>query len=347
MISKTIEIKSGKNIIDISFDGLVLCLRISKPIIADFHDDRYLGTMGRYFVLNSDYERDKYIKNLNDVLINGTDEIILEKIIDFLNLFNSGIYCIYTRESNLDYYKINYDYYNEEDAFYHYNYTADFRNLMFTQPSTSISRERVDYYKGLIKSGCKPRVLIINHNNLEGISNHYINTDFILDGHHKLRAYSELGVPCNFVCIEKESMEDEICKKNLFNSYSYFLTEELKAEIIGNNPKMYIENSEESVKYNIEFDNYLRTFQKYISGDIIKFIYKSIFSCNIEEQKWGLWKLRIIEKRDFSTEKIILYDVIDKPLSLSYREIKSKEEFNCYILETFGNSLDDIEKNIT
>ena len=144
MISKTVEINSGKNIIDIAYDGFVLCLRISKTIIADFYDDS-LGTMGRYFVLNSDYDRDKYIKNLNDVLIDGTDEIILEKIIDFLNLFNSGTYCVYTGELNLDYYKIRYDYSNLEGAFYNYNYTVDFRNLMFTQPSTSILRERVDY----------------------------------------------------------------------------------------------------------------------------------------------------------------------------------------------------------
>jgi len=346
MISKTVEINSGKNIIDISFDGLVLCLRISKTIIADFYDDRYLGTMGRYFVLNSDYERDKYIKNLNNVLIDGTDEIILEKIIGFLNLFNSGIYCVYTRESNVDYYKIHYDYYNVEDTFYHYDYTVDFRNLMFTQPSKSISRERVDFYKELIKSGYKPRVLTVGHNNL-GFVNSHINTEFILDGHHKLLAYSELGVPCNFVHIEKESEEDKIYKKNLFNSYSYFLTEELKAEIIGNNPKMYIENSEESVKYNIEFDNYLRTFQKYISGDVYKLIFKSINSLNNEEKKWGLSKLRIIEKKDFSKEKLILWNIINEHLSLSYREIKSKEEFNYFVLETFGRSLDDIEKNIT
>ena len=346
MISKTVEINSGKNIIDIAYDGFVLCLRISKTIIADFYDDS-LGTMGRYFVLNSDYDRDKYIKNLNDVLIDGTDEIILEKIIDFLNLFNSGTYCVYTSELNLDYYKIRYDYSNLEGAFYNYNYTVDFRNLMFTQPSTSISRERVDYYKGLIKSGYKPRVLIIGHNNLEGISGDYINTEFILDGHHKLLAYSELRVPCNYVRIEKESMEDEIYKKNLFNSYSYFLNEELKAEIIGNNPKMHIENSEGSVKYNIEFDNYLRTFQKYISADVYKLIFKSINSINNEEKKWGLSKLRIIEKKDFSKEKLILWNVINEHLSLSYREIKSKEEFNYFVLETFGRSLDDIEKNIT
>lgn len=347
MISKTFEINSGKNIIDISFDGLVLCLKISKTIIADFYDDEGSGTMGRYFVLNSDYERDKYTKNINDVLIYGTDEIILEKIIDFLNLFNSGIYCVYTRELNLDYYKIHYDYYNVTDTFYHNSYSMDYYNIMFTQPYKNISKERVDYYKDLIKSGYKPRVLIINHNNLGGFANDYIQTEFILDGHHKLLAYYELGIPCNFVCIVKESMEDEIYKKNLFNSYSYFLTEDLKAQIIRNNPKMYIENSEESIKYNIEFDKYLRTFQNYISEDIIRFIYKSIFSSDIEEQKWGLSKLRIIEKRDFSAEKTILFEIIDKNLSLSYCEIKSKEEFNYYILKTFGKSLDDIEKNIT
>jgi hypothetical protein len=38
---------------------------------------------------------------------------------------------------------------------------------------------------------------------------------------------------------------------------------------------------------------------------------------------------------------------MDEHLSLSYREIKSKEEFNYFVLETFGKSLDDIEKNIT
>lgn len=211
---------------------------------------------------------------------------------------------------------------------------------MFTQPYSIISHERVSFYKNLIKSGGKPKVLTIANNNSHN------NVEFILDGHHKILAYLYVGIPCEFITITKISPEDEYTKINLFNEYAYLLDNTLKNNIIENNPILRTDKSTDSQKYNMEFDRYLKTFQKYISGDVYKLIFKSINSLNNEEKKWGLSKIRIIEKRNFSKEKLILWNIINEHLSLSYREIKSKEEFNSFILETFGRSLDDIEKNI-
>lgn len=341
-MNKNVIIENGQNIIDISFDGFVICLKILKPIIADWNDNE--GTVGHYFVLNAEYDRKQLISEFNEVLINGTEEELECKMLIFLKLFKSGKYEISSFSKLLKFEDVHNEYGNNENSNiygYHFlNYNDNF-NYMFTQPYSLISNERVSFYKDLIKSGGKPKVLTIANNNSDN------NVEFILDGHHKLLAYLYLGIPCEFIAITKISPEDEYTKTNLFNDYSYLLDNALKNNILENNPILRTNKSPDSQKYNIEFDRYLKTFQEYISGDVYKLIFKSINSLDNEEKKWGLSKLRIIEKKDFSTGKLILWNVIDEHLSLSYREIKSKEEFNYFILEAFGSSLDDIEKNIT
>ncbi|WP_281235065.1 hypothetical protein [Flavobacterium gelatinilyticum] len=340
-MNKNVIIENGQNIIDISFDGLVICLKILKPIIADWNDNE--GTVGHYFILNAEYDRKQLISEFNEVLINGSEEELESKILTFLKLLKSGEYEISSFSKLLKFADIHSEYGDNENSNiygYHFlNYNQNF-NYMFTQPYSLISNERVTFYKNLIKSGGKPKVLTIANNNSDN------NVEFILDGHHKILAYLYLGMPCEFITITKISPEDEYTKINLFNEYAYLLDNTLKNNIIENNPILRTDKSTDSQKYNMEFDRYLKTFQKYISGDVYKLIFKSINSLNNEEKKWGLNKLRIIEKRDFSNEKLILWNIINEHLSLSYREIKSKEEFNYFILETFGRSLDDIEKNI-
>ena len=341
-MNKNVIIENGQNIIDISFDGLVICLKILKPIIADWNDNE--GTVGHYFILNAEYDRKQLISEFNEVLINGSEEELESKILTFLKLLKSGEYEISSFSKLLKFADIHSEYGDNENSNiygYHFlNYNQNF-NYMFTQPYSLISNERVTFYKNLIKSGGKPKVLTIANNNSDN------NVEFILDGHHKILAYLYLGMPCEFITITKISPEDEYTKINLFNEYAYLLDNTLKNNIIENNPILRTDKSTDSQKYNMEFDRYLKTFQKYISGDVYKLIFKSINSLNNEEKKWGLSKLRIIEKKDFSKEKLILWNVINEHLSLSYREIKSKEEFNYFVLETFGRSLDDIEKNIT
>ncbi|HEY6142195.1 MAG TPA: hypothetical protein VIV55_02035 [Flavobacterium sp.] len=342
-MNEIVEIKSGKDIIDITFDEHVLCLKIVKPIIADWYDNE--GTMGKYFALNTDFDRDKFICKFNDVLINGDEKAIKDKIIIFLELFKSGTYGIRSHEKLLTFDDVHNEYGNAENSsFYYYsflNHNADGTNFMFSQPYSKISIERILFYKELIKSGKKPKVLTIASDNCDD------NVNFILDGHYKILAYLYSGIPCNFIRISKMNHEEDSTKISLFNEYSYLLPNNLKNNIISNNPIMRVDNSIDSQKYNSEFDRYLKTFDINISGDVFRLIYKSIYSKNSEEKKWGLLKFRIIEERISIENNLCLYGIINEHLSLSQRIIISKEDFNNYIIETFGKSLNEIEKNIT
>lgn len=348
-MNETIIIENGKNIIDIIDDGFVTCLKIRKPI-AIYCWYYCEENSCNYFLLNTDHERIDNLYSFNETLVNGNDEEIKNEINLFLNIFASGKYKISFDNglitNNEDYSELNMNYINiNGSSIYSYSYcNSETYSMMFTQPYSYISQKKVNYYREIIKNGGRPKIITFENT----IKNIYDNTIFILDGHHKALAYFSLKIPAETISIVKlDKEEDDNIKNSLYSEYEYLLTDFYKHHIISNNPKLLLDNSSTSIKYNDDFDKYLKTFDKYISGDIIRLIYKSFISTNIEEQKWGLRKLRIIEKRDFFTEKIILWNVVDEHLSLQACEIKSNEEFDSYILRTFGKSLDNIEKNIT
>ena len=67
------------------------------------------------------------------------------------------------------------------------------RNLVATQPEESLSEKRIDEWKAAIQSGERPFALILGDSEVDG---------FVLDGHHKLLAYAQLGVAPWLLTIE-------------------------------------------------------------------------------------------------------------------------------------------------
>ena len=99
-------------------------------------------------------------------------------------------------------------------------YTTDgiypgFQTLYATQPSTSINQERVKHFEEQIKSGEYPFAIIINA--YSALTDNY-SANFILDGHHKLLAYANLGIYPPIALItrqyEKEQPEFDLEKLN-------------------------------------------------------------------------------------------------------------------------------------
>jgi hypothetical protein len=67
--------------------------------------------------------------------------------------------------------------------------------LVATQASERMTPARVEQYRAAIRAGARPLPIAIRV--AEG------RTSFVLDGHHKLRAYRSLGVPAALVSIER------------------------------------------------------------------------------------------------------------------------------------------------
>lgn len=231
-MNETATIESGRGVIDISFDGHVLCLSVLKPVAVDWYDNE--GTMGKYFVLNPEFDR-TLVSELNDVLVSGTEASAKEKLLAFLELFVSGTYQIHSSERLLAFEDVHSEYRPaDRSGFYRYAFLNhnENTNLMFTQPHSAISAQRIAFYKDLIGSGGRPAALLLSTVDSDD------NAAFVLDGHHKILAYLQSGVPCRFFTITKISPDQAGRKAGLFDRYVYLLDESLKDNIVQNHPLM-------------------------------------------------------------------------------------------------------------
>lgn len=229
-MNETIKIENGKNIIGIFFDGHVECLKIKKTISADWYDNE--GTMGKYFILNSDFEKIDTIHDFNKSLIESDLNSLKRNLNSFLHLFFNGEYHINITSWKVEYSEIHKDYSKYGDSkIYDYHFLNHNNcNFMFTQTAQLISMAQVEHYKKMISNGVKPKIIILGNYNTPNPAY------YILDGHHKFLAYLSLNQPCEFITIMKISKEEKVYTNYLFNDYESILSEPLKENIMSNHP---------------------------------------------------------------------------------------------------------------
>ncbi|HRG90215.1 MAG TPA: hypothetical protein PLW44_14410 [Chitinophagales bacterium] len=196
-----IEIKNGKGIIRLrhrdEFNQQVFY--INKDAIAlDVHDGG--GTMGRYFFLSENSNRNIIIEDINRAMNNG-EVSDLNEISDILpsllELFENGLYKI----SLGDFWRmfqryvlmhIDFDLYYPPESL-----------ICFTQSEAAINNARVEYYKRMIESGKRPIVILTDAQYSEG--NQLVETHFfIVDGHHKILAYNQLQIDPRVLSITRQ-----------------------------------------------------------------------------------------------------------------------------------------------
>jgi hypothetical protein len=81
-------------------------------------------------------------------------------------------------------------------------YGQGWRILIGTQPKSEINEDRVKYFEDQIKSGKRPFAIILNcsipktYEYSKDETRKYMmqSADYILDGHHKIKAYDNLGI---------------------------------------------------------------------------------------------------------------------------------------------------------
>jgi hypothetical protein len=117
---------------------------------------------------------------------------ISSQIFAFLQLFVPGRYQLrYVRScADCDYieFDASWDFARKQDSFYPYGSV-----LVFTQTTDTLNRDRVEYHLGRIRDGHRPIALTAT------VAGGWC--EFVIDGHHKLRAYKLAGVRPAFVSV--------------------------------------------------------------------------------------------------------------------------------------------------
>lgn len=291
-----ITVNDGQNIIQNLTDGFLSALIINRPLAINWPDQA--GSIGEYYAVSnfSHKEMEQLTIGLDKVLIDGKENEIHEKIGSFLNLFDNGEYNVIFTSLN----KENSDFHYTKsmkwaDNEFSYNlYPVNDDNYFFTQSFDNINRERVIYYKQLIDSGLRPKVVIYARNNVNG----YMINGYIIDGHHKLLAYQELNISIEVVLISKDFNNNSYVEDLLHMVYPMLTSVEFE-HLIYYNPKVYTVKNEFTTLANITLDNIILNTRQTISYDINKLLIDIINLKDLNYKDWLSERITALENNKF------------------------------------------------
>ncbi len=118
---------------------------------------------------------------------------------DFLKLFNPGTYLLSYHDDPVDWsgffcFDDSWEPEVSSDGFYPWGFV-----FIATQSQDKYDRNRIEYFKKRILECYNPIALTAT---LDG------EVCYVLDGHHKLKAYEELNVTPTFVCVQPMGSQD-------------------------------------------------------------------------------------------------------------------------------------------
>ncbi len=342
-----VEITNGQNIIQLLFDEFASCLVIETALTVNWPD--CAGSVGEYYALSS-YSSDKrkdLTDSLNQVLIDGDEKTVFNSVKEFLNLFSNGNYnvnlgtmkldaCNFMCEGQVKYSEnvaINRRF---SGAFYPYPY--DKVNVFFTTPNSTINNERVEYYKRLIQNGLKPKVITYKLYNP-------VNADFtacyIIDGHHKTKAYIELGFDIPTIKIVKTELVKRHTQAILNASAPILKDFEFEHFLIENDKNLENVNFIEDSFLTSKLDGILSKRSRLGIG-IIKLFLKLDKSKDEKNLNWLIERLKILSKNDTIGNGLILrFFGFSESLNFdcwTYDEINNRNDFNNWINKTLPNN---------
>jgi len=139
---------------------------------------------------HSHLESTTLLKKYRDFLLNfNNKEITLPDFFNtFSNFLGSGNYIIKNQRADKRY--SLYEYFRFDLSFYGGN-----QSFIALQKMDDLNRGKIEKYKTEIKSGKLPPVIVLGFED----SRYY----YILDGHHKIKAYEELNITPNIIFFEK------------------------------------------------------------------------------------------------------------------------------------------------
>lgn len=301
------KIENSNNIIRIRFDGFLSCLFIKKPRAVDWPDCR--GSVARYYACLPMNKWDRELQNEIENRVSKVQSIEDLKNSGFLDLLETGEYEFELYKDQPTSIIYNTNLYNSNETIHlwtkkqlgnHRASTEHFLNgfypygmqLMFTQPIESLNPERIKHYEDLIKKGERPvaiaiRVMISKQEDEDSYQDtSYNSTKYVLDGHHKLVAYQNLGIDPSFILINRTSNGtineyDETFLPNLKPFLFYF-----QIEHIINNGLGTIQISPDLTKF---VDDFINDTPR-LNDNLIRLFHRSVnfagYENNVAKKEW-------------------------------------------------------------
>lgn len=188
-IREDFTLTDGEGLIDVRGDGGDECglLIEDRPLAITWPDN--LGSIGQYFVRSRDREGiSERLRAIRQVALDGINpEVSLaEQIAPLLKLFASGTYRLFYLLWPPGQYQVIWDT-DDWSGKKGWNIYPDPIAFLPTQPTKRLQQERIDYFEARLRLQCRPVVFTTGVH--EGAW-----CQFVLDGHHKLRAYEKLRI---------------------------------------------------------------------------------------------------------------------------------------------------------
>jgi len=335
-----VEITNGQNIIQLLFDEFASCLVIETALTVNWPD--CAGSVGEYYALSS-YSSDKrktLTDSLNQVLIDGNEKDVFDSVKGFLNLFSNGNYNVNLDTTKLDNCNFMYEgqvQYSESvplnrrfsGAFYPYPF--DKKNIFFTVPNNSISNDRVEFYKKLIQNGARPKVITYE---LYSPTNADFTACYLIDGHHKTRAYIDLKIDIPTVNIVKTEKVDGYTRKILNVSVPILKDFEFEHFLVENNENLKNVNFIDDPFLTSKLDEILISAKR-IKNGIVNLLITMDNSNEPHNINWVQKRLNILSKnKNIGIGFTIVY--------WAYDEIKDGYDLKKWVSKTLPNNLYEI-----
>lgn len=193
MDGEVIELSSGHALIDLRGGGFDSAVFVGgKPVVMIWSDCE--GSVGQFLARAGAVNYESDLKSLRWILdghLRG-DLSLSVQIHPFMELLTPGCYQLELHRDVPDCTLMDYEasWRPEHDhiAFYPYETT-----LVFLQPTDSLNEERIQHFVTVIQRGQRPIAIV------GSVAAGWC--DFVIDGHHKLRAYQLAGVAPTFIRI--------------------------------------------------------------------------------------------------------------------------------------------------
>jgi uncharacterized protein (TIGR02996 family) len=178
-------VNGGRDLIEVRGGQEETALLVEGKSVALNWDDCQ-GSVGQYLVFTGHTRGADYARQLAEFVEGEVDgsRPLADQIGPLLAVFASGTYCLAYTLSAATESMTTLEYSEQSSAnreLVQY-YPADLRHLVCTQTRESLDEKRVAYFRKQIRAGRRPTVLTVA---AEGAW-----CEFVIDGHHKLAAYS-------------------------------------------------------------------------------------------------------------------------------------------------------------
>lgn len=191
--TETLVVDHGRGVLDVRGDDFDTALLVGGHIVAYQWCDCQ-GSVGQYLVRSTSIDSAAAVLAFRHSVVSEVpaDVSLASHFAEIVNLLADGTYSLQLEDlpAETDVAELEV---RQGSALACTNYYAGFRSLVATQPDDEHSSAAVREHLHAIQQGARPTVVTLSAG--DALS------EFILDGHHKIKAYREASVPIRSLSI--------------------------------------------------------------------------------------------------------------------------------------------------